>query len=55
MSEHERLFETIVENVPGMVVYLDCFEADDPTCSHPVYISPQVEQLLGYSSSSNPS
>jgi diguanylate cyclase (GGDEF)-like protein/PAS domain S-box-containing protein len=48
MSEHERLFETIVENVPGMVVYLDRFEADDPTCSHPVYISPQVEQLLGY-------
>lgn len=48
MSAHERIFETIVENVPGMVVYLDRFEADDPTCSHPVYISPQVERLLGY-------
>jgi diguanylate cyclase (GGDEF)-like protein/PAS domain S-box-containing protein len=48
LNEHERIFGTIVENVPGMVVYLDRFEADDPTCSHPVYISPQVEHLLGY-------
>jgi diguanylate cyclase (GGDEF)-like protein/PAS domain S-box-containing protein len=48
MSSDERLFRRLVENIPGMVVYLDRFEADDPSCSHPVFISPQVEQLLGY-------
>ncbi len=48
MSSDERLFRRLVENIPGMVVYLDRFEPDDPTCSHPVFIGPQVEQLLGY-------
>jgi diguanylate cyclase (GGDEF)-like protein/PAS domain S-box-containing protein len=47
-AEPDRLFERLVANIPGMVVYLDRFEANDPTCSHPVYISPQVEDLLGY-------
>jgi diguanylate cyclase (GGDEF)-like protein/PAS domain S-box-containing protein len=48
MSSDEPLFRRLVENIPGMVVYLDRFEADDPSCSHPVFIGPQVEQLLGY-------
>ena len=40
-------FQTLVENIPGMVVYLDIVNLDDPSSSEPVYISPQVEHLLG--------
>jgi diguanylate cyclase (GGDEF)-like protein/PAS domain S-box-containing protein len=47
-SELERRFQSLVENIPGLVVYLDVVQPDDPTCSYPVYIGPQVEQLLGY-------
>src|SRR5262249_33579946 len=38
----------LVETIPGIVVYLDLVQPDDPTCSLPIYISPQVEDLLGY-------
>jgi diguanylate cyclase (GGDEF)-like protein/PAS domain S-box-containing protein len=41
-------FQTLVENIPGMVVYLDIVQPNDPSCSLPVYISPQIEHLLGY-------
>jgi diguanylate cyclase (GGDEF)-like protein/PAS domain S-box-containing protein len=41
-------FQLLVENIPGMVVYLDVVQPDDPSSSVPVYISPQVEDLLGY-------
>lgn len=41
-------FQSLVETIPGIVVYLDRVQPDDPTCSHPIYISPQVEDLLGY-------
>ena len=41
-------FQLLVENIPGMVVYLDVVQPDDPSSSAPVYISPQVEDLLGY-------
>jgi diguanylate cyclase (GGDEF)-like protein/PAS domain S-box-containing protein len=44
----ERQFQTFVERVPGIVVYLDVVQLDDPSCSIPVYISPQIEDLLGY-------
>ena len=47
-SELERRFKNLVENIPGLVVYLDVVQPDDPGCSLPVYIGPQVEQLLGY-------
>jgi diguanylate cyclase (GGDEF)-like protein/PAS domain S-box-containing protein len=47
-SEFERRFQNLVENIPGIVVYLDLVQPDDPTCSLPIYISPQVEDLLGY-------
>ena len=47
-SEFERRFQDLVENIPGIVVYLDVVQRHDASCSLPVYISPQVEQLLGY-------
>jgi diguanylate cyclase (GGDEF)-like protein/PAS domain S-box-containing protein len=47
-SELERRFENLVENIPGLIVYLDVVQLDDPGCSLPVYIGPQVEALLGY-------
>jgi diguanylate cyclase (GGDEF)-like protein/PAS domain S-box-containing protein len=47
-SEFERRFQNLVENIPGIVVYLDVVQPDDSGTSLPVYISPQVEDLLGY-------
>ena len=47
-SDLERRFKNLVENIPGLVVYLDVVQPDDPGCSLPVYIGPQIEQLLGY-------
>jgi diguanylate cyclase (GGDEF)-like protein/PAS domain S-box-containing protein len=47
-SELERRFQNLVESIPGLVVYLDVVQPDDPRSSHPLYIGPQVEQLLGY-------
>jgi diguanylate cyclase (GGDEF)-like protein/PAS domain S-box-containing protein len=41
-------FQSLLENVPGIVVYLDLVQPDDPGSSLPLYISPQVEELLGY-------
>ena len=43
-----RQFERLVERIPGIVAYMDVVQPDDPGCSIPVYISPQVEDLLGY-------
>jgi diguanylate cyclase (GGDEF)-like protein/PAS domain S-box-containing protein len=47
-SELERRFQNLVENIPGIVVYLDLVQLDDPRSSLPLYIGPQVEELLGY-------
>ena len=47
-SDAERLFQRLVENIPGVVAYLDLFQVDDPGRSVPIYISPQIEDLLGY-------
>ena len=44
----ERLFGQLVERIPGIVSYLDLFDRDDPSSSMPIYISPQIEELLGY-------
>jgi diguanylate cyclase (GGDEF)-like protein/PAS domain S-box-containing protein len=41
-------FQALVENVPGLVAYLDVVRPDDPGTSIPIYISPQIEDLLGY-------
>ena len=44
----EARFQLLLENIPGIVVYLDLVQPDDPHSSTPLYISPQVEELLGY-------
>jgi diguanylate cyclase (GGDEF)-like protein/PAS domain S-box-containing protein len=44
----ERLFEKLVENIPGIVAYMDRVRVDDPSSSIPIYISPQIEELMGY-------
>jgi diguanylate cyclase (GGDEF)-like protein/PAS domain S-box-containing protein len=41
-------FQSLLENIPGIVVYLDLVQPDDASESLPLYISPQVEDLLGY-------
>ena len=41
-------FQSLLENIPGIVVYLDLVQPDDPSESLPLYISPQIEDLLGY-------
>ncbi len=46
--EAEQRFRRLVEQLPGMV-YIEGF-ADDPTQPAPLqYISPQIEQILGFS------
>src|SRR5690242_14689337 len=47
-SERLRQFELLVENIPGVIAYMDIVQPDNPGTSIPVYISPQVEDLLGY-------
>ncbi len=46
-DERERGFRAVVESIPGVVTFVDLI-TDDPGISIPLYISPQVEQLLGY-------
>ena len=41
-------YQSLLEHIPGMVVYLDLVQPDDPSESLPLYISPQIEELLGY-------
>jgi diguanylate cyclase (GGDEF)-like protein/PAS domain S-box-containing protein len=44
----EHRFQSLIEAIPGIVVYLDLVQVDDPGCSLPLYISPQIEAMLGY-------
>jgi diguanylate cyclase (GGDEF)-like protein/PAS domain S-box-containing protein len=44
----EEQFRTLAENIPGVATYLDRVIVDDAGHSIPLYISPQVEQMLGY-------
>ena len=44
----EDRYQSLLEHIPGMVVYLDLVQPDDPSESLPLYISPQIEELLGY-------
>jgi diguanylate cyclase (GGDEF)-like protein/PAS domain S-box-containing protein len=41
-------FQTLVERIPGIVAYVDLVAPDDHLHSTPLYISPQVEALMGY-------
>ena len=45
---HERRFQRLVDHIPGIVAYLDLVQVDNPGVSIPLYIGPQIEQLLGY-------
>jgi diguanylate cyclase (GGDEF)-like protein/PAS domain S-box-containing protein len=46
--EVEQRFQTLVESIPGVAAYMDIVRLDDPGHSNPVYISPQIEVMLGY-------
>jgi diguanylate cyclase (GGDEF)-like protein/PAS domain S-box-containing protein/putative nucleotidyltransferase with HDIG domain len=48
LSEAAIQFERLVERIPGIVAYIDLVAPDDPSYSIPLYISPQVEALMGY-------
>jgi PAS domain S-box-containing protein len=41
-------FRMLVERIPKIAAYVDLVIADDPGHSIPLYISPQIENLLGY-------
>jgi PAS domain S-box-containing protein len=47
VREAEEKYRLLVEQIPA-VTYVDEVPADDPTDLSPVYISPQLERLLGY-------
>jgi PAS domain S-box-containing protein len=42
------MYRRLVESVPSMVTYMDRVQVDDPGTSIPLYISPQIADLLGY-------
>jgi PAS domain S-box-containing protein len=47
LHEAEEKYRTLVEQIPA-VTYMDEVPEDDPTDLTPIYISPQIETLLGY-------
>ena len=47
-AEATRHYKRLVEHIPGLVVYMDLVQPDNPGSSIPMYISPQIEGLLGY-------
>jgi diguanylate cyclase (GGDEF)-like protein/PAS domain S-box-containing protein len=46
-GDSERRFQTMVEHIPMIVTYMDLVE-DDALRPTPVYMSPQIEDMLGY-------
>jgi diguanylate cyclase (GGDEF)-like protein/PAS domain S-box-containing protein len=48
LPDAAQQFRRLVENIPGIVVYMDLVQPDNPGSSIPLYISPQIEDLLGY-------
>ncbi len=48
LREAEEKYRLLVEQIPA-VTYIDEVPEDDPTDLSPIYISPQIEKLLGYS------
>ena len=47
-SEAAIQFQSLVERIPGIVAYIDLVDPEDPSHSTPLYISPQIEALMGY-------
>ena len=48
LREAEEKYRRLIEQIPA-VTYIDAVPEDDPTDLSPIYISPQIEQLLGIS------
>jgi two-component system, NarL family, sensor histidine kinase UhpB len=42
------MYRRLVESIPSMATYMDRVQMDDPGTSIPLYISPQIADLLGY-------
>src|SRR2546430_1411244 len=47
-QEGAERFRQVVEQIPRVAVYIDVVIPDDPGHSIPVYISPQIEDMMGY-------
>jgi PAS domain S-box-containing protein len=47
LREAEAKYRALVENIPA-VTYLDLIDSDDPRKVRELYVSPQVEEMLGY-------
>jgi PAS domain S-box-containing protein len=47
-AEDNPSFRMLVERIPNIAAYIDRIIPDNPGHSIPVYISPQIEDLLGY-------
>jgi PAS domain S-box-containing protein len=43
----EERYRTLVEQIPA-ITYIDALEGTDPARGHTVFVSPQVEDILGY-------
>ncbi len=47
--EAEQRYRTLIEQIPA-IVYMEAVDQRDPSSSRIVFVSPQVEQVLGYTS-----
>jgi PAS domain S-box-containing protein len=47
LREAEAKYRALVENIPA-VTYLDLVDPDDPRKVRELYLSPQIEEMLGY-------
>jgi len=47
LRDAELRYQTLVEQIPA-ITYIDQPDPDSPTRFRPVYLSPQVERILGY-------
>jgi PAS domain S-box-containing protein len=49
LRQAERRYRTLVEQIPAITYVDECRGSDDPATWPTIYISPQVETILGYS------